>query len=65
MVHGKKVSSVKSYWQTMIFSGRATPPPELDSDRQVLDYVRGKPGAIGYVSAGATLGNGVKALRVN
>ena len=64
-VHGKNVSSVKSYWKKLIFSGRATPPPELGSDRQVLDYVRDKPGAVGYVSAGTTLGSGVKALRIN
>ena len=64
-VHGKSVSSVKGYWTKLIFSGRATPPPELGSDRQVMDYVRDKPGAVGYVSAGTTLGSGVKALRIN
>ena len=63
-VHGKKVGAVQSYWQKMTFSGRATPPPELTSDRDVLKYVRNNAGAIGYVSAGTSLGEGVKAIRV-
>ncbi len=63
-VHGKKVSSIKSYWQRMIFSGRAAPPPELDSDASVLDFVRGDPGGIGYVLPGADLGDGVKTLKL-
>ena len=63
-VHGKKVSAIKAYWQKMIFSGKATPPSELDSDSNVLTYVRDNSGGIGYVSAGASLGSGVKVLRV-
>ena len=64
VILGKEVSWIKSYWQKLIFSGRATPPPELDSDQDVLDYVRNKSGGIGYVSAGASVGSGVKVLRV-
>jgi len=63
-VHGKKVSAVKSYWQRMIFSGRAVPPPELDSDASVIAFVRGDPGGIGYVSPSAKLGDGVKELEL-
>lgn len=60
----KEVPWVKSYWQKMIFSGRATPPAELSSDAQVLELVRGNPDAIGYVSEDASLPGGVKALAV-
>lgn len=60
----KEVFLVKSYWQKMIFSGLATPPAELDSDREVLEYVRNNSGAVGYVSKGVALGTGVKILRV-
>lgn len=63
-VLGKAVSAIESYWQKMIFSGRATPPLELATDTQVLDFVRSTPGAIGYVSAGATLGDGVEVIKV-
>ncbi|HET8774850.1 MAG TPA: phosphate ABC transporter substrate-binding protein [Thermoanaerobaculia bacterium] len=62
---GKEVAWVKSYWQKMIFSGRATPPVELSSDAEVLDLVRGNPDAIGYVSESATLPAGVRALTIS
>lgn len=39
------------------------PPPSLASDREVLAYVRLKPGAIGYVSLAADL-TGVKVIAV-
>ena len=61
----KDVGAVKSYWQTQIFSGRAVPPPEKPSDAAVLAYVEANPGAIGYVSAGAVVGRGVREVNVN
>jgi ABC-type phosphate transport system substrate-binding protein len=61
-VHGKDVAAIKSYWQRQLFSGRDTPPPELASDRAVLEYVASHPGAIGYVAADSTLPAGVRAL---
>jgi len=51
-VHGRDVSAVKNFWQKQIFSGRSVPPPELASDKEVLEYVGAHPGAIGYISAG-------------
>lgn len=44
-----------AFLQQQIFSGRATPPAELASDAEVIAFVARTPGAIGYVSAGATL----------
>jgi ABC-type phosphate transport system substrate-binding protein len=61
---GKEVIWVKSYWQKMIFSGRATPPAELSSDSQVLDFIRANADAIGYVGDGTAIPAGVKALTV-
>lgn len=61
---GKEVSWVKSYWQKMIFSGRATPPAELSSDSEVLELIRTNTDAIGYVSDSATIPAGVKTLTV-
>jgi ABC-type phosphate transport system substrate-binding protein len=63
-VHGRSVSSIKNYWQRQIFSGRGTPPPELDSDAKVIEFVSSRPGAIGYVSPAASL-DGVKVLRIS
>jgi len=61
---GKDVPAIKSYWQKMIFSGRATPPPELSSDAEVLEFVRSNRGAIGYVAAGTAVGDGVKTVEL-
>ncbi len=63
-VLGKDVSSVKSYWQRMIFSGRATPPAELATDAEVIDFVRSNAEAIGYISSGASTGADVKIIDV-
>ncbi len=59
----RSVSEVKGYWQQRIFSGRDVPPPELDSDDEVIKYVLKYEGGIGYVSGGAAL-NGAKVLSV-
>ena len=49
-IHARKLSSIKAYWQKQIFSGRGVPPREKASDQEVLEYVEGNVGAIGYVS---------------
>ena len=63
-IHGRQVTSVKSYWQQMIFSGRDVPPPEKASDAEVLAFVAANPNAIGYVSAAAPSAPSVKAIEV-
>jgi ABC-type phosphate transport system substrate-binding protein len=60
-VLARSVAAVKSYWQQLIFSGRAVPPPELDGDEDVIRYVSKNPGAIGYISGVGEAG-GVKVL---
>ena len=59
----RSVSEVKGYWQQRIFSGRDVPPPELDTDDEVIKYVLKYEGGIGYVSGSAAL-EGAKVLRV-
>jgi hypothetical protein len=51
----RPVAAVRAYWQQCIFSGRNVPPPELDSDDEVIAYVLKSSRAIGYVSAHAEL----------
>lgn len=61
----KEVSWVKSYWQRMIFSGRATPPAELASDAEVISFVSANQEAIGYVSEAAAIKGAVKIVRLD
>ena len=63
-IHRKSVTAVKSYWQQQIFSGREVPPSEKRSDEEVLAIVRSTPGAVGYVSGGTQIGDGLKRLTV-
>ena len=62
-VLGRSVSSVRTYWNQIVFSGRGVPPPELDSDASVVKYVAANRTAIGYVAPGTEL-KGVKVVQV-
>jgi ABC-type phosphate transport system substrate-binding protein len=59
----RSVDDVRGYWQQRIFSGRDLPPPELDTDDEVVKYVLKHEGAVGYVSSAANI-NGSKVLTV-
>lgn len=63
-VHDKPVAAIKVYWQRRIFTGQGVPPVEKASDREVLDYVAANRAAIGYVSANARVGDGVKVVNL-
>jgi ABC-type phosphate transport system substrate-binding protein len=52
-IHQRSPSAVRAFWQQRIFSGRDVPPPERESDADVLAFVRQHAGAIGYVSSSA------------
>lgn len=62
-VLNRSVEAVQGYWQQRIFSGRDVPPPEFDTDHDVIDYVLKHAGGVGYVSGAADLG-GAKVLVV-
>jgi ABC-type phosphate transport system substrate-binding protein len=63
-VLNKDSMALKSYWQQMVFSGKAVPPPALDSDAAVLEFVRHNPYAVGYVSSATPLSSDVRVLAV-
>jgi hypothetical protein len=60
--HGREVTAIGSYWQTMFYSGSAVPPTELASEDAVLAFVHANPWAVGYVSSGTLLPSDVKVL---
>lgn len=59
----KTVSAVIFYWQQKVFDGLALPPVEKKGDAAVVAFVEDNEAAIGYVSAGASIG-GAKVVRV-
>ena len=50
LVHNRDTHSIKAYWQKMIFSGRAIPPPERIKESEIIEFVQNDIGAIGYIS---------------
>ncbi len=60
---GKSALALKTFWQKRVFSGRDTPPVEKGSDEEVVAFVKGNPGAIGYVADTAPVA-GVKVLEL-
>ena len=63
-VLGKSMGAVRSYWRQRVFSGESVPPPALDTDAAVLEFVKRNPYAVGYVSVATTLPANVRAIRV-
>lgn len=57
------VPAVIARWRNVSSLGRGDPPPSMATDREVLAYVRLKPGAIGYLSA-STDTPGVKVISI-
>lgn len=60
----KEPAEIAAYWNQQIFSGRSVPPPAKASDSEVLAYVRDNANAIGYVSADAEIGEGVRIIPI-
>ena len=54
---------MKSYWLKVVFSGRGTPPDELEDSAAIVTAVAKAKGAIGYVASGTSL-SGVKAVSI-
>lgn len=50
MLLGKSVSQMNGYWAGLAFSGKGSPPEELDSDdiKQILKWLNDNPNGIAY-----------------
>ena len=44
-----------SYWTVRRYIGKGSPPREFATDKEVIEFVRNTPGAIGYLDDGADL----------
>jgi len=61
---GRPTLAIQVYWRQQLFSGREYPPPVRASDDEVAAHVRENAGAVGYLSADASVGDQVKVLKV-
>lgn len=48
---GKDQAQVNAYWARLVFSGQASPPLQLGSAGEVVEFVLRNPGALGYLEA--------------
>jgi ABC-type phosphate transport system substrate-binding protein len=62
-VVGKTPSQFDTHWSKLVFTGKASMPPSFAESAKMIEFVAGKPGAIGFVPAGQA-GNSVKVIKV-
>ena len=43
-------SALQKYWLALVFQGRSSPPVFLNSNEEILDYVRKNPGSIAFLN---------------
>ena len=60
----KSSSQFLTYWKQMIFTGKGIPPKSVPSNTDVVNFVSGTPGGIGYIDS-ATPHDAVKVISVN
>ncbi|RZF80573.1 phosphate ABC transporter substrate-binding protein [Pseudoalteromonas sp. CO325X] len=49
----KSSGQLKAYWSKLVFTGKGTPPKEVDNDAEVIQLVSSNPDTIGFVDAGS------------
>lgn len=52
----KTPAQLRSYWNQRVFSGKGTPPPQVDSVEDAIEYVLQQRGALAYVPADTDAG---------
>ena len=60
---GKADAAFRANWRSLVFSGQATMPRELNSDAAMVEYVAHTPGTIGYIGKNSAH-EGVKVVAV-
>jgi len=60
-VLGKSSSQIKAYWSKLVFTGKGTPPKEVDNDEEVKTLVSSNPNIIGYLDS-AQVDDSVKVI---
>lgn len=60
-VLSKSPKQLKAYWAKMVFTGKGTPPRQVDSTAELVKLISANPNLIGFIPAG-TGGGGVKVV---
>lgn len=62
---GRTMGEMRDYWLKQTLSGSDVPPLTRGTDADVIQFVAQEPGALAYVTAGATLPTDVKVMKVS
>lgn len=46
---GKTSAEINAYWARLLFTGRVTPPRQVDNSERLIETLLGNPRAIGYI----------------
>ncbi len=60
----KKEVQYKNYWRKMVFTGKGSLPKILQSENELITYVAGTKGAVGYISS-STRPENVKSISIS
>ncbi len=52
-VLSKTPKQLKAYWAKMVFTGKGTPPRQMDSAAQIVELISANPNLIGFIPAGS------------
>lgn len=55
-VLSKSSKQLKAYWAKMVFTGKGTPPRQMDDAAQILKLIAANPSLIGFIPAGSASG---------
>lgn len=50
-VLGKNGRQMKAYWSKLVFTGKGTPPKEVETEMQMLQLITNNPSMIGYIDS--------------
>lgn len=53
VIYNTTVSSMQKFWLSLVFQGRFSPPIFLETDQEIITYVKKTPGAIAVISSDA------------
>lgn len=46
----KSSSQIRAYWSKLVFTGKGSPPREVENDAEMLKLIKANPSLIGYVA---------------
>ncbi|MDO6566955.1 phosphate ABC transporter substrate-binding protein [Alteromonas sp. 1_MG-2023] len=56
-VLGRSTAQVSAMWAKLVFTGRAIAPQEIETDANVIEFIKGEKNAIGFIDSASVTGD--------